>query len=70
MSHSKWICRSEVRIALRMVAVADLGSALPVSCGVQSPSSVDYLKYNEDREVFYYLSYAHKEELEHCTSLG
>ena len=47
-----------------MVAVAALGSALPVSC------SVDELKYNEDREVFYYFSYAQIEGLEQRTSLG
>ena len=53
-----------------MVAVAALGSALPVSCDVQYPSSVDELKYNEDREVFYYLGDAQIEGLEQCTSLG
>ena len=53
----KWICHSKVRIDLRMVDVAAQGSALPVSCGAQSPSSVDELKYNEYLEVFYYFSY-------------
>ena len=32
-----------------MVAVSALGSAFPVSCSVQSASSVDELKYNEDQ---------------------
>ena len=53
-----------------MVAVTALGSALPVISGVQSPSSVDELKYNEDREVLHYFSYAQIEGLEQCTSLG
>ena len=58
MSHSKWICQNNVGVQLVMVAVTALGSALPVNCGVQSPSSVNELKYNEDREVLYYFSYA------------
>ena len=53
-----------------MVAVAALGSALPVCCGVQSSSSVEELKYTKDREVLYYFSYAQIECLEQCTSLG
>ena len=53
-----------------MVAVTALGSALPVICGVQSPSSVNELKYNADREVLYYFSYAQIEGLEQCTLLG
>ena len=70
MSHFKWICHSKFGIELVMIAVTAMGSALPVSCGVQSPSSVDELKYKEDREVFYYFSYAQIEGMEQCTSLG
>ena len=69
MSHPKWICRSEVRIELRMVTVAALSIALLVSCGVQSPSSVNGLKYNEDREVLYCPGYVQIKGLEQCTSL-
>ena len=64
------ICQNNAVVQLVMVAVTALGSALPVSCGVQSPSSVSEWKYNEDQEVLYYFSYAQIEGLEQCTSLG
>ena len=65
-----WTCQSNFGVQLVMVAVTALDSALPVNCGVQSPSSVDELKYNEDRECIHYFSYAQIEGLEQCTSLS
>ena len=64
MSHFEWICQTKVGVQLVMVAVTALGNALPFICGVQPLSSVDELKYNEDREFFYYFSFAQIEGLE------